>query len=410
MQLLRSDTILSRQYKAYCCYVSGQPRSIPCTEASASSLQAQPFISPWQLGYMLQVSDKISPGRCSIAIDLTETIDACYGDNAVQLVICDFPTFNVTQSISWHLNIYSIGLAEGIMPLGLNDALALPVQSEGDDGGSGCEPDSPQETKVYVKLCEIMICATETLKRVHSGSDSKSSSSLLSCISLFDTQLSKAALQVQTTVGENHRFSLIMKSAVWPPRKLDSIYYQCYRLYLLAYHFLIAAAFRKLEGFISLYAVACNLVNTVCQRSAVDENVAKIAPAFIHKTMMLAACTILKIHRSELAPHLDLEAGEQAYFASIVFAREGSLQSNDLSARGATIFSQLWNSQKIFRGKDGRIDSLSSRISSRLSTSIVFDCLWWWRQEFGGSGNPYESRRQSKLVFYFSLIWSSESK
>lgn len=148
----------------------------------------------------------------------------------------------------------------------------------------------------------------------------------------------------------------------------------------------------------------------MCQRSAAEESVAKIATAFIHKTVMLATCTILKIHRSELAPHLDLEAGEQAYFACIVFAREGSLQSNDLSARGATIFSQLWNSPNIFRGKDGKIDSLSSRISSRLSTSVVFDCLWWWRQEFGGSGNPYENRRQGKLALYFSLIWPSESR
>ncbi|KAK1238932.1 hypothetical protein MKX08_005993 [Trichoderma sp. CBMAI-0020] len=271
-----------------------------------------------------------------------------------------------------------IGLAEGIMPLGLNDALTLPVQSEGDDGGGGCELDSPQDTKVYLKLCEIMICATEALKRAHSGSDSKNPSSLLSCISLFDTQLTKAAVKVQTTV--------------------DSIYYQCYRLYLLAYHFLVDAAFRKPEGFISLYAVACNLVNTVCQRSEAEESVPKIAPAFIQKTIVLASCTILKIHRSELAPHLDLEAGEQAYFASIVFAREGSIQNNDLSARGATIFSQLWNSQKIFRGKDGKIDSLSSRISSRLSTSVVFDCLWWWRQEFGGSGNPYENRRQLQVA------------
>ncbi|UKZ71198.1 uncharacterized protein TrAtP1_012159 [Trichoderma atroviride] len=273
---------------------------------------------------------------------------------------------------------YIIGLAEGIMPLGLNDALTLPVQSEADDGGSSCALDSPQETKVYLKLCEIMICATEALKRAHSGSDSKDSSSLLSCISLFDTQLTKAALQVQTTV--------------------DSIYYQCYRLYLLAYHFLVDSAFRKPEGFISLYAVACNLVNMVCQRSEAEESIPKIAPAFIQKTIVLASCTILKIHRSELAPHLDLEAGEQAYFASIVFAREGSIQNNDLSARGATIFSQLWNSQKIFKGKDGKIDSLSSRISSRLSTSVVFDCLWWWRQEFGGSGNPYENRRQPQVT------------
>lgn len=98
------------------------------------------------------------------------------------------------------------------MPLGLNDALTLPVQSEGDDGGSGCELDSPQETKVHLKLCEIMICATEALKRAHNGSNPKNSSSLLSCISLFDTQLTKAAFQVQTAVGESLRLLLVMQT------------------------------------------------------------------------------------------------------------------------------------------------------------------------------------------------------
>lgn len=114
------------------------------------------------------------------------------------------PHSTQTQVIGSLFTILRIGLGEGIMPLGLNDALNLPVQSEGDDGGSGCELDSPQEAKVHLKLCEIMICATEALKRAHSGSDPKSSSSLLSCISLFDTQLTKAALQLQTTVGENY--------------------------------------------------------------------------------------------------------------------------------------------------------------------------------------------------------------
>lgn len=113
---------------------------------------------------------------------------------------------------------------------------------------------------------------------------------------------------------------------------------------------------------------------------------------------MLAAFTILKIHRSELAPHLDLQAGEQAYFAAIFFAREESLQNNDLSARAASILGQLWNSQSIFKNKNGTVDSLTSRISSRLSMSTLFDCLWWWRQEFGGLGNPYENRQQSKIL------------
>jgi hypothetical protein len=163
---------------------------------------------------MSQVSDKILPGRYLIAIDSTGIIDECYGDNVVQLALCDSLTLDTRIALTNLFTVYRIGLAEGIMPLGLNDALTLPIQSEADDGGNGYELDSPQETKVYLKLCEIMVCATEALRRAHSGSDSKNSSSLLSCISLFDTQLTKAALHVQTSVGENHCFLLIMGSVV----------------------------------------------------------------------------------------------------------------------------------------------------------------------------------------------------
>ncbi|PNP47018.1 hypothetical protein THARTR1_10523 [Trichoderma harzianum] len=178
--------------------------------------------------------------------------------------------------------------------------------------------------------------------------------------------------------------------------KQDSIYFQCFRLHLLSYHFLIDPASRKLEAFIPLFAVACSFINTACQQSWNEGATAKNAPVVVQKSVMLAAFTILKIHRSELAPHLDLQAGEQAYFAAIFFAREESLQNNDLSARAASILGQLWNSQSIFKNKNGTVDSLTSRISSRLSMSTLFDCLWWWRQEFGGLGNPYENRQQTR--------------
>ncbi|KAL7947515.1 hypothetical protein V8C42DRAFT_318000 [Trichoderma barbatum] len=267
---------------------------------------------------------------------------------------------------------YIIGLGEGIMPLGLDDALTLPVLPDGGDCGVAAEPQ--QETKLHLRLIEIMISATEALKRIHGGGDSEKAASLLSCISLFDVQLTKAASQVQTTI--------------------DSIYFYCFRLHLLSYHFFIHPESRKLEAFISLYAIARSFINTACQPSSTKGATAKNAPVFVQKSIMLASFIILKISRSELAQHLDLAAGEQSYFAAIVFAREASLQNNDLSARGASILGQLWNSQSIFKDKHGIIDSLSSRISSRLSMSILFDCLWWWRQEFGGLGNPYERRQQ----------------
>ncbi|KAK4073101.1 transcriptional regulator family: Fungal Specific TF [Trichoderma aggressivum f. europaeum] len=271
---------------------------------------------------------------------------------------------------------------------------SLAFLSDGGDGGDDTSPQ--QETKLPLRLCEIMICATEALRRIHGGRDPEKAASLLSCISLFDAQLTRAASQGQTAIGKNSFFREVDSDIVLMVEKQDSIYFQCFRLHLLSCHFLIDPASRKLEAFLPLFAVACSFVNTACQQSWNEGATAKNAPVVVQKSVMLAAFTILKIHRSELAPHLDLQAGEQAYFAAIFFAREESLQNNDLSARAASILGQLWNSQSIFKNKDGTVDSLTSRISSRLSMSILFDCLWWWRQEFGGLGNPYENRQQTR--------------
>lgn len=112
-------------------------------------------------------------------------------------------------------------------------------------------------------------------------------------------------------------------------------------------------------------------------------------PTFIERCITLAAFSILKIVHSPLSAHIDLEAGERAYFSAIHFSRRISIQSDDLGARASTILSQLWTSQRIFRGPNGEVDSLGSRIRSRLAMSVVFDCFWWWREEFGGQASPY---------------------
>lgn len=99
---------------------------------------------------------------------------------------------------------YSVGLGEGILPLGLSDAFTLPVLSDGGDGGDDTNPQ--QETRLPLRLCEIMICATEALRRIHGGRDPEKAASLLSCISLFDAQLTRAASQGQTAIGKNNSF------------------------------------------------------------------------------------------------------------------------------------------------------------------------------------------------------------
>lgn len=75
--------------------------------------------------------------------------------------------------------------------------------------------------------------------------------------------------------------------------------------------------------------------------------------------------TILRIHRSaELSPKVDLLLGERSYFAAIQILKKRVLKNNDLNARTAAMFSQLWQSKRIFQ-EDGSTDSLNVRIRSR---------------------------------------------
>jgi transcriptional regulatory protein LEU3 len=105
--------------------------------------------------------------------------------------------------------------------------------------------------------------------------------------------------------------------------------------------------------------------------------------------MILAGFTILKISKCPIAPFLGQKDGERPYFATIVFLRKSSLENDDLYARGAMILTQLRTSHRIFKAADGTTNSLSLRIRTRLAMSVVFDCFWWWREEFQGKPSPF---------------------
>jgi transcriptional regulatory protein LEU3 len=112
---------------------------------------------------------------------------------------------------------------------------------------------------------------------------------------------------------------------------------------------------------------------------------------YIHRSLTLAALSILKLSRSGLAQYLDLASGEMAYFACVSILKADSLKYNDLAARGAMILTQLWTSENVFRTPTGTVDGLALRVRSRLSMSIMFDCFWYWREEFGGQPSPFRT-------------------
>lgn len=126
------------------------------------------------------------------------------------------------------------------------------------------------------------------------------------------------------------------------------------------------------------------------------EGLSFVCTFHFQRMLLLAAFVILKILRSELSSIVDAQIGERAYFKFILFLKEASVLHDDITSRGAGILTQLWASDNIFKRSDGRRDSLSLRIQSRLTMSVVFDCHWWWREEFGGQASPYEGETAKK--------------
>jgi hypothetical protein len=114
-----------------------------------------------------------------------------------------------------------------------------------------------------------------------------------------------------------------------------------------------------------------------------------VSQSFIDRTITLAGFTILRLVRSPLAQHLDVLAGERAFLQAYDFLKNVSLQPGDIHIRTAHIMKDLWGSDKVFRKKDGRVESLYLRLRTRLSMSISYDMFWYWREEFGNMQNPY---------------------
>jgi len=120
-------------------------------------------------------------------------------------------------------------------------------------------------------------------------------------------------------------------------------------------------------------------------------NFAFISQSFMDRTVSLAGFIILKLCRSHMSQHLDLAAGEQAYYSAVQFCKATSLQNHDIGERIAQILMNLWGSTRIFRRRDGSVESLGIRLRTRLSMSVSFDMFWFWREEFGQMHNPYNN-------------------
>jgi len=95
--------------------------------------------------------------------------------------------------------------------------------------------------------------------------------------------------------------------------------------------------------------------------------------------LALSAFTLLKLTKKIPDGNYPYqEKGKLSYFRAIALCKQVSLENNDLAGKTSEILSLLWLSA-IFDNPEA---SWPLRIRSRLSMSIVFDSLWWWRENY----------------------------
>ena len=156
-----------------------------------------------------------------------------------------------------------------------------------------------------------------------------------------------------------------------------------------ACHLLIPSPYLVAGVLINIYQDACSVIENAEDLDK-TEQFAENGPFFQHAILMLAAFVILRVGKSSVRAGLDQQRGKSCYFAAISLSKRLSVRSDDLAARGSIILPQMYTSKSIIRRPDGTPDPLWLRCRSRLGFSIFHDCLWLWRQEFGGQPGSYD--------------------
>jgi hypothetical protein len=169
---------------------------------------------------------------------------------------------------------------------------------------------------------------------------------------------------------------------------LDKFYLYVARLTVQAFHFYKDPA-KKLPTFMltRMYTSACNVIRHTDRLDNSGAIKLTAAPFYFFYAISLASFTILRLLKASTAQYMD-ENAKEAFFLGVNVMKRLSMENNDGPSRLGVILTQLWNSEKAFKNADGT-EHLALRIRTRLAMSAVFDCIWWWREEFGGQKGAY---------------------
>ena len=173
-------------------------------------------------------------------------------------------------------------------------------------------------------------------------------------------------------------------------RILDQFLLLSAQLQVSACHLVVPSSVVGDVNLLNLYADSCSMIELAVQLDQ-EQEICEYGSTNVNMTWNLAACILLRVGKSHVRDSLDVRRGQKCYFSTINLNKKQSVRSDDIASRMTMILSQLWTSKTVIKQPDSTPDSLWLRCRNRLGWSVLFDCFWLWRQEFGGQLNPYDA-------------------
>lgn len=98
----------------------------------------------------------------------------------------------------------------------------------------------------------------------------------------------------------------------------------------------------------------------------------------------LSICVFLRLQPQMASFQSDHHDLGDSFSTAINLLRQISIEKDDVPDRLATAFTHLWQSSNKSDGSIATVASRHPNVRSRLSMSLFYNCLRWWRVEFGG--------------------------
>lgn len=169
--------------------------------------------------------------------------------------------------------------------------------------------------------------------------------------------------------------------AILTQADLEVLYLQIARLQLRIYYLRCPENETFSLNLAKIYTIALKVIDMAGKLDK-DMDLASFCPHYVYRMVALATSVLLRVLKTSLARYVaDPQAGRTSFLLAISLLKKMSVSANDMPSRMAGILSQLWTSEKVFKGDTGGQGSATMRIQSRMSMSSLHDMMWRWYVE-----------------------------